>query len=269
MKERALEIARSADNDLLALNKLREYLQHVTMRELFDLDVLEELVFHGGTALRFLHGLQRFSEDLDFHTEEPDPDWRLEPELESLKTQIEYQGYTVDYSDPTDGHVKSSFLKFERLKYEAGLSNHEDEKLRIKLEVDTNPPADFGVDTTPINRFFPYVVHHHDRPSFIAGKLHAVLQRNWTKGRDFYDLWFYLTRWDDVQPNIQYLRNALEQTDYEGESVTADNWKQLTARRIKELDWEEVRSDVDSFVLRQSDLKAFRKDLLLEKLDTQ
>jgi predicted nucleotidyltransferase component of viral defense system len=269
MKERALEIARSADNNLLALSKLREYLQHVTMRELFDLDVLEELVFHGGTALRFLHGLQRFSEDLDFHTEEPDPDWRLEPELESLKTQIEYQGYTVDYSDPTDGHVKSSFLKFERLKYEAGLSNHEEEKLRIKLEVDTNPPADFGVDTTSINRFFPYVVHHHDMASFMAGKLHAIFQRDWSKGRDFYDLWFYLTREDAIEPNIPYLRNALEQTGYSGEQVTADNWKKLTRKRVEATDWDQVKSDVEPFLLRPSDLKAFRKDLLLSKLDTQ
>lgn len=266
MKEQALEVARGADTDLQSLNRLREYLQHVLLRELFDRDGLEDLVFHGGTALRFLHGLERFSEDLDFHTEQPNSDWSLEPRLESLEKEITYQGYDFDYTEPTQAPVKSSFLTFEGLMYEADLSDHENEKLRIKLEIDPNPPDGFTVETTSINEFFPYVVHHHDRPSFLAGKLHAILQRDWTKGRDYYDLWFYLTRWENVDPNIPYLRNALDQTEYEGEPITDDNWKNLTARRIQDLEWEDVRSDIEPFLLRQSDLQAFRKELLLKEL---
>jgi predicted nucleotidyltransferase component of viral defense system len=267
MKERALEIARSADTELEALNKAREYLQHVILRELFELDVLEDLVFHGGTALRFIHGLERFSEDLDFHTMQLNEDWALELKLEDLKKQIDYQSYDFEYSEPSDGPVKSSFLKFERLLYEAGLSEHEEEKLQVKLEVDTNPPAGFGTETHSINEHFPYVVHHHDRSSFIAGKLHALLQRDWTKGRDFYDLWFYLIRWDNVDPNIPYLQNALDQTNYEGPDVTEENWRERTVEVVESVNWEEVLSDVEPFLLRQTDLKAFRKELLLSELE--
>lgn len=266
MKDRALEIARSADTELEALNKVREYLQHVIMRELFERDTLEKLVFHGGTALRFIHDFERFSEDLDFHTKGPNKNWALEPKLEDLQKQINYQGYDFEYTEPSGVAVRSTFLKFERLLYEAGLSEHEDEKLQVKLEVDTNPPEGFDTETNSINEHFPYVVHHHDRPSFMAGKLHALLQRDWTKGRDFYDLWFYLTRWNNVAPNIPYLHNALVQTGYEGQDVTEENWKERTARVVENVNWEEVRSDVEPFLLRQSHLKAFRKEVLLSEL---
>lgn len=266
MKDRALEIARSTDTELRARNRLREYLQHVILRELFDLDLLEDLVFHGGTALRILHGLERFSEDLDFHTRTPDTDLELEPALESLRSQLEYQGYRVDPPDPSGDPVKNCFLNFVGLLPEAGLTDHEDEKLRVKLEIDTRPPAGSTAETRAVNVFFPYVVHHHDRPSFLAGKLHALLQREWTKGRDFYDLWFFVTRWEGIEPNLPYLRSALDQTGYGGPDLTETNWRSVVAQRVEKADWDAVLSDVEPFLLRQSDLKAFRRDLLLTEL---
>lgn len=157
-------------------------------------------------------------------------------------------------------------MKFQGLLYEADISPHEEEKLRIKLEVDTRPPAGFEVETSRVDAFFPFVVDHHDRPTFLGGKLHAILQREWAKGGDFFDLMFYVSRWPHTVPNLSYLRNALEQTGWEGENISEENWRELAAERIERVDWDDVREDVEPFVLRRGDLKAFQKDLLISQL---
>ena len=267
MKDQALEIAKSVDSDLEKRNMLREYLQHVILRELFDLDVLEELIFHGGTALRLIHGLERFSEDLDFHVESPQVELAMTEWIGRLNDQLQYQGYRSECTPPGEGNVQSTNVKISGLFYEAGVSRHEEENLRIKLEVDTNPPAGFGIETSRIDHFFPYVVRHHDPASFLAGKLHAVFQRKWTKGRDYYDLMFYLGRWKEIEPNFKYLNSALKQTGYDGEKITADNWRRETANRVENADWKAIQADLEPFVLRRSDLKAFRREFLLKELE--
>ncbi len=266
MKDQALEIARSVESDLEKQNQLREYLQHVILRELFDLDVLEQLVFHGGTALRLIHGLERFSEDLDFHVTSRSVEFAMTKWVDRLNEQLEYQGYQSECTSPSSGNVRTTDIKIAGLLYEAGISRHQEEKLRIKLEVDTNPPAGFGTDTSRVDHFFPYVVHHHDLPSFLAGKLHAVFQREWTKGRDYYDLMFYLTRWNEIEPNFQYLNNALKQTGYAGEQITTDNWRRETARHVEDADWSAIQADLKPFVMRRADLKAFQRTFLVEAL---
>lgn len=267
MKDQALEITGNAHGEREKTNVLREYLQHVLLRNLFDRDLLSKFVFHGGTALRILHDLPRFSEDLDFHLRTPDDE---ELDLKSLQNgfaeRLHQQGYNVTFNIQSDRTVQYTFVKFAELPYETGISPHEDEKLRIKIKVDTNPPSQFRCEPSQVNQFVPFVVHHHDRPSFLAGKLHALFQREYTKGRDLFDLNFYLTRWEDVQPNFPYLNNALDQTGYEGDELTEKNWRRKTAAQIKELDWEEVKDDLKPFVLRQEDLKAFRKELLIKEL---
>ena len=95
---------------------------------------------------------------------------------------------------------------------------------------------------------------------------HAVLQRPYAKGRDYYDLMFYLNRWRQTGPNVAYLVNALQQTGYEGEAVTADNWRRVVAARVEAVDWPGVVADVDPFLLREADATALRKDRLLQLL---
>ncbi|MGM0381272.1 MAG: nucleotidyl transferase AbiEii/AbiGii toxin family protein [bacterium] len=269
MKDRAIEIGSEADTDLQGYSQMREYLQHIILRELFELDVLEDIVFHGGTALHFIYDLNRYSEDLDFHTQKINRDWKLQPVLKKLQKNLQLQGYSFAFTEPSAKNVKSSFLKFEDILYESGISNHKSEKLNIKIEIDINPPAGFQTKSSSINQFFPYIVHHHDLPSFFAGKLHAILQRAWTKGRDYYDLWFYITRLSSLKPNFNYLHNALTQTGYEGEKITPNNWKKLTAQRVKEAQWDKVQDDVAPFLTHPADLKAFRKEMLLKELEPQ
>ena len=176
-------------------------------------------------------------------------------------------GYQVSLSAFSPGNVQSCMVNFEGLLYECGLSPHSSQKLKVKLEVDRNLPAGFGVEKKLINTYFPFVVVHHDRPSFLSGKLHAVLQRPFIKGRDFFDLLFYLSRWKDLTPNFSYLNNALKQTHYTGPVSTEKNWKALLVDKVKSVNWEQVRKDVGPFLLRPQDMKAFGKEFLLQLLD--
>ena len=266
MKDQAIEIAHAAADDRAARNRVREYLQHVVLRALFERDVLEHLVFHGGTALRIVHGLPRFSEDLDFHTAHPAVTFDLGGHLESMTTDLEQAGYSVELTPKLERNVQSCMLTFVGLLYECGLHARPAAKLNVKLDVDRNPPEGFGVASSPVDTYFPLVVTHHDRPSFVAGKLHAVLQRPYPKGRDYYDLMFYLQRWSDIEPNIPYLQDALSQTDYAGAPVSRDSWRQVVGDKIGAIEWDRVRDDVAPFLLRAADAKAFQKDLLLQLL---
>jgi predicted nucleotidyltransferase component of viral defense system len=265
MKDRALSIAAEEKNPRLSFNKLREYLQHVILRELFEQGTLDGLVFRGGTALRILFDLRRFSEDLDFHTRKNNK-FDLKKIIDKIKRHLPDQGYRLNLKANYEGAVQSVFVKFDSILSEAGISRQEEKKLRVKIEVDTKPPRGYHTESSLVNKYFPFGIIHHDRASFLAGKLHAVLQRSYIKGRDYYDLWFYLSRWKDLSPNFDYLNNALKQTRYNGPSLKEENWKEITLSKIKETDWKYVISDVEPFIESQDDLKVFSKQTMLTLL---
>jgi len=267
MRDQAVQIAAAAPDDRSARNQLREYLQHVVLRALFARDVLQDLVFHGGTALRIVHGLPRFSEDLDLHTAGPGVAFEMASHLPALQRDLEQAGYRVELAPKLRGNVHSCMVKFPGLLHECGLHARPQAKLNVKIEVDRNPPPGFGVATSPVNVYFPFVVQHHDQPTFLAGKLHALLQRPYPKGRDDFDLIFYLQRWATTEPNIPYLQAALRQTGYTGATVTRDTWGQVTADAVRALDWNRVRDDVAPFLLRPADAKVLERDTLLQLLD--
>lgn len=269
MKDRALEIAQTGETELQQVNYLREYLQHIILREMFERDWLDELVFHGGTGLRMVHDLNRFSEDLDFHLHQPQRNYTIQDRLEQLKQDLALQGYRLEVKPSPKGNVKSAMLKFNDLLYESGISHHENEKLKIKLEIDVNPPVGFHTQNHPVSRYINFVVTTHDLPSFLAGKCHAVLQRTYAKGRDYFDLLYYLNKWDGITPNLSYLNNALDQTGYDGPEITESNWRENLLNRVKQVDWSEVESDVEPFLLSPSDIKAFRKEFLIKALEEE
>lgn len=248
MKDQALSIAKKAANPQRAKNELREYLQHLILRKLFELNLNKNMVFHGGTALRIIHGLARFSEDLDFHTRSADSPFDLEETMIKVKKDLTRNGYNVSAKVRTQSAVHSAFIHFSGLLYESGLSPLQDENLSIKIEIDTNPPTGFDIDRSTINQYFPFSVIHHDQPSFLAGKCHAILQRQYTKGRDFFDLMFYLSRWKNIEPNFIYLNNCLAQTGYDQETFSSNNWKSLLLNRLANINWKFVREDVFPFI---------------------
>ncbi len=246
MKERALQLVHQASPEARG-NVLREYLQAHVLFSLQAERAFEQLAFVGGTALRFLYGVRRYSEDLDFSLERP-TGYRFQRLLNRTESDLTKAGFDVTVHPREADPVHSAFVRFPGLLYEAKLSPHRTEKLSIKIEIDVNPPAGATLQTTVVNRHFLIALQHHDLPSLMAGKLHALLARPYTKGRDVYDLLWYLSRSEPTVPNIVLLSNALTQTQWRGAQVTTESWRAVVERRLRAMDFAEVAEDVGPFL---------------------
>lgn len=139
--------------------------------------------------------------------------------------------------------------------------------LAVKLEVDTNPPPGARLATTVLKRHVALNLHHHDQASLFAGKLHAVLQRVYPKGRDIYDLWWYLSQPDWPAPNLNQLNQGLLQSGWAGDIVTNDNWRGYVRQRIEQLNWrEDVVQDIQTFIIDKAWEKSLSQATLLALL---
>ena len=135
------------------------------------------LAFHGGTALRFLYSHGRFSEDLDFALEGDKETYRFRDYLHSIQSTFAKENYQINIRVQDSKIVNSAFIRFPGLLYELGLPLQPNEVIAIKIEVDTNPPAGAVLETRVIRKFVVLQLHHHDKASLLAGKIHAILQR--------------------------------------------------------------------------------------------
>jgi len=267
MKDYALQLASSRTGHDEKLNCLREYLQAYILRILFDDGFFGYSAFVGGTALRFLYRIPRFSEDLDFSVIGKIL-YPFEPGMLRLKRELNISGYdvTIKYNDSKT--VQYAMIGFIGVMFEAGISPHRNQKLSIKIDIDTRPPEG-AVPVTHIGDiFFPMAYVTYDLPSLFAGKLHALLCRNYLKGRDFFDLGWYLSRWPDLTPNIILLQNALQQTGWEESLPSEDNWRIRLYKVVESADWEMVRKDVTPFLVRPADLNIFTRENVLQLLSS-
>jgi Nucleotidyl transferase AbiEii toxin, Type IV TA system len=206
------------------------------------------LAFHGGTALRFLFAASRHSEDLDFALEQQQARYDFRAYLRAIRSGFEAEGYAVTVKASDHKAVHSAFLRFPGLLYELALSPHPDEGLAVKLEVDTDPPAGATLATTVVRRHVIPQLQHHDSASLFAGKLHALPQRPYTKGRDLYDLLWYLSDPTWPPPNLTLLNNALHQTGWSGSDLTGENWSGILGDRLRSMGWRRVAEDVRSLL---------------------
>ena len=248
MKEHLAEIVRVAPTSAHGRNVAREYLQARILGALQRAGAMIPLAFHGGTALRFLFANARYSEDLDFALEQARSQYDFRAYLRVVQTTFTAEGYTVTLKVSDHKTVHNAFVRFPGLLYELGLSPHRDEGLAVKIEVDTNPPAGAGLTTTVVRRHVTLQLQHHDRSSLLAGKLHAILQRPYVKGRDLYDLLWFLSDPDWPEPNLTLLNNALQQTGWVGEPLTGENWRETVRHRLQAILWEQVVADVRPFL---------------------
>lgn len=268
MKEELLSLVRDEDNPALAGNLAREYLQARILLALQQAGAMIPLAFQGGTALRFIFGLPRFSEDLDFSLERPERDsFDLLGVEERIRAQLERESYEVLTRGKTERVVERLLVSFPGLLYEAGLSPHESQRLNIRIEVDTQPPQGAGLATTVVRRHAILNLQHHDRPSLLAGKLHAILQRSWPKGRDLFDLFWYISDPTWPAPNLEFLNNALGQTGWSGPIVDQATWKPVARERVASIDWDAAEKDVAPFLEPGPATKLFSRDILLNLLD--
>lgn len=266
MKDYALQLAAARSGHNEKLNFLREYLQAYILRILFEDGFFDSAAFVGGTALRFLYRIPRFSEDLDFSAvgEKPYP---FAAGMERLKRELEVSGYDVSARINDRRTVRYGLIGFGGIMFEAGISPHPRQKLSIKVEIDTRPPAGAKTAVRIGGLHFPLAYRAHDLPSLFAGKLCALLCRRYTKGRDFFDLGWYLSRWPDLSPNFELLRNGLRQAGT-GEPFPAEaDWRNRIAGVVEQADWAEVRRDAAPFLERPADLKIFTRENILRMLN--
>lgn len=248
MKDHLAELVRSSLTPIHGRNVVREYVQARILAGFQRAGAMVSLAFHGGTALRFLYAGARHSEDLDFALERPTSRYDLRAHLRAIRGELAAEGYTVDLKVNVQRIVHSGLVRFPGLLHELGLSPHRDQVLAVKIEVDTNPPAGAVLATTIVRRHVTLHLQHHDRASLLAGKLHAILQRPYLKGRDVYDLVWYLGDPDWPAPNLVLLNNALQQTGWTSGPVAADDWQEKVHERLRAVAWDRVVADVEPFL---------------------
>ena len=248
MKEYLASLVKQTNTPLEGRNLVREYLQARILESLQKSGAMIPLAFHGGTALHFLFSHGRFSEDLDFALEGNREYYNFRDYLKAIRSDLSPEGYQIEIKANDQKTVNSAFIRFPGLLYEMGLSPMQSEVLAVKIEVDTNPPKGAGLATTVVRRFVVLQLHHHDKSSLLSGKLHAILQRSYPKGRDIYDLLWYLSDPTWPEPNLILLNNALAQTNWNGGLLTEENWKQRVWQRLQSLSWSGIVDDVRPFV---------------------
>lgn len=255
------------------LNAIKEVTQEIILYALSKTSFFDHAHFCGGTALRIIHGLNRFSEDLDFTTSGTDSNFQFDNYMDEVLLTLKYYGLDMKIKKAKDDRfVKARELKEESDKWTLSFpSNKRLKKVLIKLEIDTNPPL--GAIEVKKNLDFPLLhqVNTGSMDTLFSGKLHALLCRKFIKGRDWYDLLWYIKK--KVGINYELLGNALLQTNFHKEGDLDQINREFVVRelslKIKSLDWKGLKRDIERFLKQEEleTLKLWDKDLFLEKVE--
>ena len=243
-------------------NAIKEIMQEVVLCGLSRAGFFQKAAFYGGTALRIFYGLDRFSEDLDFSLMVPDRCFDLASYFPTLRREVESYGLNVEISEKEkakDSAVRSAFLKGNTKEHmllfyaseQAAGGIVANETIKIKFEVDTDPPTGAAFEHRYRLLPAPYEITMYDMPSLFAGKVHAVLCRAWksrVKGRDLYDYVFYLSR--GAALNTVHLQARLAQSGAwpEDRELTVSDAKRLLCERFESIDFKQAKEDVRPFV---------------------
>lgn len=255
-------------------NPLKEIVQEIMLFSLWQAGFFEVAAFQGGTSLRILHGLSRFSEDMDFILKEPDAEFSWLRYLENLVDTCKEFGIEPEALDKThmDQRVKKAVIKDTSIANQLNLSfmNHQNgRKLKIKLEIDCNPPAGSGFDYSYLNFPVDHEVCHQDISSNFALKIHALLCRPYLKGRDWYDFNWYVAR--GVMPNLVLLQNALIQYGpWQNQELNIDEEWLVAAlvEKISSITWTDAVADVERFIkpVERKSLSLWSERFFIDKL---
>lgn len=262
-------------------NAMKEIMQEIVLCGLSRAGFFKKAAFYGGTALRIFYGLDRFSEDLDFSLETKDRGFDLTSYFPVLKKEVKSFGLNVEIQEKEktkESTIRSAFLKgntkehlllFYADEMVAG-SVAKNETIRIKFEVDINPPAFARFEHKYRLLPVPYDVKLYDMPSLFAGKIHAIICRAWQsriKGRDLYDYIFFLSRAAAV--NQKHLRERLIDSGYitDDANCSIDEIKKMLTERFDSIDFAQARRDVEPFIHDSSVLDIWTSDFFKQITD--
>lgn len=257
-----------------SLRALREIMQEIALLGLWRSKFFEKGAFYGGTALRVLYGLDRFSEDLDLTLLGKNEGFDLADHNEALKRELASFGFSVEIENrakPAGAAIQSAFLKADTrtqmiiVEFDDALVRqvHRNRVLKIRLEVDTDPPAGFTTEIRYLLRPVPFAVKTLSLPDLFAGKTHAVLCREWksrAKGRDWYDLVWFAAFHPELR--LAHLEQRMRQTGHWAgpAPLTEADLRGLMARRIDQVDIDQIRGEVEPFVKDPAALAVWSKD---------
>lgn len=272
IQKRLLEY--KVSNPIEEENALKEIVQEIILFSLWRAGFFEVAAFQGGTSLRILHGLSRFSEDIDFILIKPDGDFSWQPYLEQLVETCKEFGLKPEALDKKhmDKPIRTALIKDASIANQLNLSfmnNQNGRKLTIKLEIDCNPPQGSHFDYAYLDFPVDFEVCHQDISSNFALKTHALLCRGYLKGRDWYDFSWYIRQ--GATPNLTLLKNAIEQYGpWQGQDLDVDRIWFVSALgdKISSINWKDAASDVERFLkpVEQKSLSLWSERFYMDKL---
>ncbi len=258
-------------------NAIKEIVQEVCLAGLSRSGFFKEAAFQGGTCLRILYRLPRFSEDLDFVLKEPNSHFKLTRHLDHMKEELAIYGFNFEIQDRSQGAgpILKAFLKDESwgrilsFQHVRKLGSTV-KKLQIKIEVDANPPLGSGYEDKILDFPLLFSVIAQDLPSLFAGKSHALLCRPYLKGRDWYDFLWYARK--KIRPNMLLLGDALHQVGpWKAQKITVDEawYRRTLSEKIRKIDWQEARRDIQRFLKPQdlASLDYWSTDFFLAQME--
>jgi len=244
------------------INALKEIFQEISLLGLWRAKFYEKAAFYGGTALRILYGLDRFSEDLDFSLLKPEKHFNLSKYNQAIKDELNGFGFEVNVETKVKNihpNIKSAFIKAETKKQFILINISSDivdrihhmNNIKIKMEVDMNPPGKFNTESKILLQPIPFSVKTYQLPDLFAGKIHALLCRPWqqrVKGRDWYDFVWYLSRSTPV--NLNHLQERLIQSGHwnRKNKLTLSSVQNMLATKIEETDFLNAKKDILPFI---------------------
>lgn len=257
-------------------NAIKEVVQEIALCGLSRADFFKHVAFYGGTALRIFYGLDRFSEDLDFSLISPNRDFDLKPYFNGLETELASVGLKFSIEEKiksVDSDIKSAFLKGNTKEHIVSIYGLQDininpsEIIKIKFEIDTNPPAFASFENKYRLLPSPYQVKLYDMPSLFAGKVHAVICRTWknrVKGRDLYDYIFYLSHRSKI--NLPHLKARLVDSGVlkDDDTFTIETLRTMLNERFEAIDYESAKQDVLPFITDANKLDLWSKEFFID-----
>ncbi len=247
-------------NEEEVLSALREIMQEITLAGLSRTDFFEKAAFYGGTALRIFYGLDRYSEDLDFSLLQPDAFFSIQPYFKAIHDEFMSLGLTISIQEKKKAKrtaIDSAFLKAETIWQEIILQDiikeigvRSNKTLKIKIEVDRQPPLNFNTEEKLLIRPFSFYVKCFTTSSLFAGKMHALLFRKWknrVKGRDWYDLEWYIKKGIPLDVN-HLLTRAKDTNDWQDKSISPAQVIELLEHKIQSVSFSNIKEDVVRFI---------------------
>ena len=255
----------AGDND--RKNALYEVMQQVVLSGLYRGGFFKEAAFYGGTCLRIFHGLRRYSEDMDFSLLAKNPNFTLETYFPAIIEEARLLGRTVTITKKdkrTFGKVESAFLKDNTDVY--NLTFQTEKTLKIKIEVDINPPLEFSTEQKLLMQPFSFTTRCFTLPDLYAGKMHALTFRAWKnriKGRDWYDFEWYVR--NRVALDFEHLK--VRTKEFNDIDLTKELFMELLKERISKADIDVVKADVIPYIIDKRELDIWSNDYFLQLAD--